>query len=288
MMMKTLSFFPQQNQPNFSRLLVAGLGLAATAMAASAATGTGLSSSSVTVQETPSSYQIELSLPEQDARNLELRMEGTTLHMASGESAASRQEQSFLLPEARPGVAMNVKRDNGRVEITIPKADAPGTVAAAQTARPHQVVPPQHGRQQSFDTVRDQILSQFAQMQQQMGRMMSQADDAGGDPFDALFSGMMTGNNSSPGGFELREQKDKYILSAELPEEQAKNIKIAVDNDRILKITSEQASSQSNGGFGSQQSSQFTQAMSLPGPVKTDQVSMDYKDGRFEITLPKA
>jgi HSP20 family molecular chaperone IbpA len=90
------------------------------------------------------------------------------------------------------------------------------------------------------------------------------------------------------GLFQMKEEKDKYILSARLPEEQAKNIKVAVDNDRILKITSEATNSSAAAGSGSYSSSNFSQSLSLPGPVKTEKISMGYKDGCFEIDLPKA
>lgn len=268
-------------------LTFAGFGLAAGAQGADANTvaqNPSVLSSSVDVKEDASTYTIQLTIPEKDSANLDVRMEGKTLHIASGQPGGARQEQSFALPRAQKGSTLNMKRENGQVVITVPKNAHQGVAGTS--------VPPQVStmQQDSFDSVRNQILSQFARMRQQMDQMMSEDSNGGSDPLQALLSGsgLMAGATPSGGLFQLQEQKDKYILSARIPEEQAKNIKIAVDNDRVLKITSEEKTSSGNGGFSTSRSSNFTQAMSLPGPVKTEQVSMDYKDGCFEITLPKA
>lgn len=266
-------------------LAFAGFGTAAATLGADAAQNSPLLSSSVDVREDASAYTVQLTLPEKDSANLDVRMDGKNLRIQSGAPGGARQEQSFSLPHAQKGAAMNMKRENGNVVITVPKGSRTGDTNGGNF--------PQASVSQSdnFDSVRSRILSQFARMRQQMDQMMNMDSNDQADPFQALLSGsgLMPGMASGMGtAFQLQEQKDKYILSAQIPEEQAKNIKIAVDNDRVLKITSEEKSSSGNGGFSSSQSSNFTQAMSLPGPVKTDQVSMDYKDGRFEITLPKA
>ena len=245
-------------------------------------------SSTLNIRENPAEYTIDLALSDRDSTALlDVQMDGRTLRIASGQAPGGvAQEQSFSLPGAKEGVTPTVRREDGHVVITVPKGDAPGAVVrqAPQTRLP-QSQKPASASPDSIDAVRDQVLSQLAHMRQQMDEMMN----ADTDPLGIFGSGgMVSGLAPSTGLFQLKEEKDKYILSARLPEEQAKNIKVAVDNDRVLKITSEENNSSSSGGFGSFTSSNFSQSLSLPGPVKTDQGSMNYKDGRFEITLPKS
>ena len=176
-----------------------------------------------------------------------------TLHISSGQTAGGvTQEQSFSLPGAQDGAAPNLRQEGGRVVITVAKGDSRGGVSiqAPQT----QVLrsqKPAASQADSISAIRDQILSQFAQMRQEMDQMMNADADSLPDPF-GLFSaaGMAPGLSSSMGLFQMKEEKDKYILSARLPEEQAKNIKVAVDNDRTLKISSEENNSNTSGGFG--------------------------------------
>lgn len=246
-----------------------------------------MATTAISIRENTSEYTVDLTLPEQQPSGLDVRMEGKTLRITSGQSAGGvTQEQSFSLPGAKEGAVPNLRQDGGHVVITVAKAGSMGTTQAPQASTRQKPVPAQPDR---VSAIRDQILAQFAQMREEMDQMMNSDFGSQTDPF-GLFSaaGLAGGLSPSMGLFQMKEEKDKYILSARLPEEQAKNIKVAVDNDRTLKISSEESNSSTSGGFGSYTSSNFSQSLSLPGPVKTDQVSMDYKDGRFEITLPKA
>ena len=280
--------------PGCRVLGIACVGLVAAASSAGATSITPpsrqVATSATSIRENASEYTIDLTLPEQQPAGLNVQMEGKTLHISPGQTAGGvTQEQSFSLPAAQEGTAPSIRQEGGHIVITVAKGGSRG-VAAVQAPQPQLYRPqnPTPYRQDSISAIRDQILSQFAQMRQQMDQMMNADADSLPDPFGLLSaSGTASGLSSSMGLFQMKEEKDKYILSAKLPEEQAKNIKVAVDNDRTLKISSEENNSSSSGGFGSFTSSNFSQSLSLPGPVKTDQVSMNYKDGRFEITLPK-
>lgn len=268
-------------------LVAGGLSLHASPLAPSAKQ---VAASSISVRENATQYTIDLTLPEQQPLGIDVRMEGKTLHISSGQAQGGvAQEQSFSLPAAQEGTAPSIRQDGGHVVITVAKGDSgyagSNQAPKVQYAQPGKIASPPD----SSSSIRDQILSQFAQMSRQMDQMMNSDFGSGQDPFDLLSSmGLSAGSPPSMGLFQMKEEKDKYILSAKLPEDQAKNIKVAVDNDRTLKISSEETNSSATGGFGTYSSSNFSQSLILPGPVKTDQVSMNYKDGRFEITLPKA
>ena len=90
------------------------------------------------------------------------------------------------------------------------------------------------------------------------------------------------------GGFELREEADRYVLVSKIPEAQAKNVSVNVDNDRFVTITTKQDKSSQTGGLSAFSASSSTQSITLPGPVKVERMTMDYKNGQLEVTLPKA
>ena len=85
------------------------------------------------------------------------------------------------------------------------------------------------------------------------------------------------------------------MVDLTLPEQQPTGLDVRMEGKTLHissgqttgGVTQEESNSSTSAGFGSYTSSNFSQSLSLPGPVKTDQVSMNYKDGRFEITLPK-
>ena len=89
-------------------------------------------------------------------------------------------------------------------------------------------------------------------------------------------------------GFELREEPDRYVLVSKIPEAQAKNVSVNVENDRFVTITTKQDKSSQAGGLSAFSASSSTQSMTLPGPVKVERMTMDYKNGQLEVTLPKA
>ena len=98
-------------------------------------------------------------------------------------------------------------------------------------------------------------------------------------------AGVISGGS---GGFELREEADRYVLVSKIPEAQAKNVSVKVDNDRFVTITTKQDKSSQGGGLSAFSASSSTQSMTLPGPVKVERMTMDYKNGQLEVTLPKA
>jgi HSP20 family molecular chaperone IbpA len=101
-------------------------------------------------------------------------------------------------------------------------------------------------------------------------------------------SGLAGVIGSGAGGFELREEADRYVLVSKIPETQAKNVSVNVDNDRFVTITTKQDKSAQTGGLSAFSASSSTQSITLPGPVKVERMTMDYKNGQLEVTLPKA
>lgn len=238
---------------------------------------------SMDVQEDASAYLVRLSVPE--TTDVNVRLAGSTLILDSGASREGiRHEQRVTLPKAQANAALGVKRAGGQLVISIPKGEPvqPGTVQNLPTRIPLDA---------GFDALRDQVLSQAANMLQEMNK--EETSTASPAPSQDLFSSLLGAiapqlqTSTSTSRFQLEDRGDAYILTSTLPEEQARNVSVNVDNERAITITSKHEKQSATGGATAFSSGSSTQSMSLPGPVRGEELRMDYKNGRLEIVLPK-
>ncbi|HVE17402.1 MAG TPA: Hsp20/alpha crystallin family protein, partial [Chthoniobacterales bacterium] len=124
---------------------------------------------------------------------------------------------------------------------------------------------------------------QFQQMQQQMNQMFAQA--TGGNTNASPLAGLAGMGGLPTGmGVDIQEKGNNYVVRAKVPAEATKNLKVAVDNDRVLKITAQNEDTAAN----QYQSSNFTQVFTLPGPVQSGKMKVENENGDVVITLPKA
>lgn len=221
----------------------------------------------VNLREDDSAYTVEIRSPNPDATSV--RWTGGALEIRHGDAAQASQQ--IGMPEAGAGAALNLRRTGDALIVRVEKG---GTREAAAAGTPRPV-----------DALRDQMLAQFANVGEQMAQAMNQAlEEQGLDSLLAETGLLPKGQPATR--FELKDAGRTFVLTAPMTAEEAKTVKIAVENDRLLKITSEsQAGSPAAAVF---QSSSATQAVTLPQPVKADEVSMNYKDGKLEIVIPKA
>jgi HSP20 family molecular chaperone IbpA len=91
--------------------------------------------------------------------------------------------------------------------------------------------------------------------------------------------------------FDLRDRKDHYELRAYLPDVNASDVEVRIDNDRTLHVSvtqRKQETKKENGG-----SSHFTelgryeQVVTLPQPVKSSEMKIDRRGHEVVITIPK-
>ena len=154
---------------------------------------------------------------------------------------------------------------------------------------------------------------------QQMNQMIAWDDDDsffGSDPFaqmeemqakmEQMMASMMQGRNSSfksmspglgqMGGFDnsarISEKNGKYIVKMKIPGLDKSEIKTEV-NGAMLTISGVQKEEVTNTVGGQIVSrgynqSQFHNSMSLPGPVKSDDIKVNYNKDELTITIPKA
>ena len=239
--------------------------------------------SSVDVQEDTSAYSVRVGVPE--TTDVNVRLTGSTLILDSGATESGiRYEQRISLPRAQADAALGIKRTAGQLVISIPKGEpaaAPGGIA----------LPSRIPMDAGFDALRDQVLSQAANMLQQMNQ--EDAPAGGAAPAQDLFGSILGSiapqlqGKTASSGFKVEDRGDAYLLTSALPEEQARNVSVNVDNERAVTITSKHEKQSAAGGATAFSSGSSTQSMTLPGPVRGEELKMEYKNGRLEIVLPK-
>ncbi|MFM8365772.1 MAG: Hsp20/alpha crystallin family protein [Verrucomicrobiota bacterium] len=254
-------------------------------------------SGNIEITESPDAYSVRIQSP--DAAALQARLSGNTLVVESGNlPGGARHTQRIELPEASRNAALQTTPGINELVVGVPKR-APGSPAptppsnlADVTGVARQLLDASGllggDRQDSAEAFRDKVLDQMAALSRQMDSLANDSGATGGDLFSSMLSQVVPPAAPDPvKAFELQELPDSYVLSAPVPEDQAKNISVNVDNDRFVTITARNDSSLSASNAQAAQSSTSTRAMTLPGPVHADRLAMDYKNGKVFITLPK-
>ncbi len=90
---------------------------------------------------------------------------------------------------------------------------------------------------------------------------------------------------------DLEENKDGYILKADLPGVAKEDVKITVD-DNVLTVAGEkkfEKQSQENNYHRTERTyGSFSRSFSLPGPVNVDKIKAEYQNGVLRLDIPKA
>ena len=237
--------------------------------------------SSMDVREDDLAYSVQVGVPE--TTDVNVRLAGSTLILDSGATESGiRHEQRLSLPRAQANAALGIRRSEGKLIISIPKGEPAPALGGMG-------LPSGSPAGAGFDTLRDQVLSQAANMLQQM----NQADAPAGGPTQDLFGSLL--GSIAPqlqakvagSGFKIEDRGDAYLLTSTLTEEQARHVSVNVDNERAVTITSKHEKQSAAGGASSYSSGSSTQSMTLPGPVRGEELKMEYRNGRLEIVLPK-
>jgi HSP20 family molecular chaperone IbpA len=286
---RKLSFFEQSQMKNMIKrtLLVAPL-----ALTIFFATNTGATdidsktqipilNSSMDVREDDLTYSVQVGVPE--TTDVNVRLAGSTLILDSGATESGiRHEQRLSLPRAQANAALGIRRSEGKLIISIPKGEPAPALGGMG-------LPSGSPVDAGFDTLRNQVLSQAANMLQQM----NQADSPAGGPTQDLFGSLLGSiapqlqTKVAGSGFKIEDRGDAYLLTSTLTEEQARHVSVNVDNERAVTITSKHEKQSAAGGASSYSSGSSTQSMTLPGPVRGEELKMEYRNGRLEIVLPK-
>ncbi|MCS7280780.1 MAG: Hsp20/alpha crystallin family protein [Desulfobacterota bacterium] len=90
---------------------------------------------------------------------------------------------------------------------------------------------------------------------------------------------------------DFSETKNNYVVKAELPGIDPKNIDISL-TENVLTVKGEKKQEKEeeteNYHFVERSYGSFVRSIELPGEVQTDKIKATYKDGVLKIILPKA
>jgi HSP20 family molecular chaperone IbpA len=271
---------------------LAGSALAGTAQAADSPPA--LARQSVDLEENAKNYTVTLAVPDVDAAQVRVNLEGRTLRIASGQTASgARFEQSFQLPQADPTKNLDVAREKNRLVITVPKTE-PGASkspiiaqAAPNASQPAQMsaLPPP-ARVGAWES---QVIGQFARMQRQMDALFNSAmQNFGQDDAFANFIGSGFGNAMPMAGkLSVQDKGNAYVVRAKDLGDRTK-LDVNVDDGRLLRITTREENSANQGAASSYSSSSSTQIVTLPSAVDSAKMTTKREGNDVLITLPKA
>src|ERR1043166_9016863 len=92
--------------------------------------------------------------------------------------------------------------------------------------------------------------------------------------------------------FDLRDRKDHYELRAYLPDVNPANVNVKIDNHRMLHVSVKQQKQQTkntnNGSASITQLGEYEQVVTLPEPVRSEDMKIDRHGHEIVITIPKA
>jgi len=90
---------------------------------------------------------------------------------------------------------------------------------------------------------------------------------------------------------DVHEEKDGYVVKAELPGVKREDVSLSLEND-VLTIKGERRDEKEEKREGYLRRERvygtFQRVLQLPRPVQADAVSAEFKEGVLKITLPKA
>jgi HSP20 family molecular chaperone IbpA len=92
--------------------------------------------------------------------------------------------------------------------------------------------------------------------------------------------------------FDLRDKDDHFELRAYLPDVEASDVSVKIDDDRVLHVSVAQKKQATKKENGSQSSvtalGHYEQVVTLPEPVKASDMKIDRNGHEIIITIPKA
>src|ERR1041385_1585404 len=92
--------------------------------------------------------------------------------------------------------------------------------------------------------------------------------------------------------FDLRDRKDHYELRAYLPDVNASDVNVKIDNDQTLHVSVKQQKQETkntkNGSASITQLGEYEQVVTLPEPVRSQDMKIDRHGHEIVVTIPKA
>ncbi len=249
-----------------------------------AMSGKSIATASIDLREQKDSYSIRLNLPNRDLDKVEVTLEGDTLCiLAPAGEKAGRYKQVVALAGVAPGAEPKIERKpkDNLIAVTVPKGES----ADMAKSEPVPTLPdPALLPLTEWDR---EIFGRMEQMRREMDRVF---DDAFHEfklkpAFKGLFDEPRFGS-----AVDLQEEGDSYVVRAYLPEREMKNVSVVLEEQTLKIEASEQESTRKEEPgqmLHSTRKATYSQMLALPGPVESDKMKVERKEGMLVVTLPK-
>ena len=91
---------------------------------------------------------------------------------------------------------------------------------------------------------------------------------------------------------DVRDRKDHFEVRAYLPDAETKDVKVKTEGDQTLRVSVSHRKQQKKEGDGeraiSSEFGTYEQLVTLPEPVKVEEMKVDTRDNEIVVTVPKA
>ena len=242
-----------------------------------------ISTASVDVREQHDGYIIRINFPGRDLAKVEITlMNGKSLQIkAPAADKAGRYEQTLELNGLASGAVPQIekRKKDHLIVVRIPKAVAQEKPSPLPEAKPSPALPPPTDRWdldvlERMETMRREMDEMFRKSFEDIRRLPKEID---------LFDQSHFGSS-----VDIREESGKYIVRAYLPDRNAESVNVTIEDQRILKIeaVAEKTTTKENGSTMLKHKSNYTQLITLPGPVDAELLKVDRKQGVLTISIP--
>ena len=124
----------------------------------------------------------------------------------------------------------------------------------------------------------------------ELNRLRREIDRLFEEPFSLLAPGTSFYEGWTP-AVDIYEDKDKYVVQAELPGMKREDIDVSLDGD-TLTISGERKQEEEKKEGESYRSERFfgrfQRSVTLPMPIQANKIEAKYKDGVLAVTVPKS
>jgi HSP20 family molecular chaperone IbpA len=240
------------------------------------------STASADLREDRDRYTLRLNLPDRDLENVQVKLEGETLHIvAPAEDKAGRYEQSVTLSGVVAGAEPKIERKqkDSMIVITVLKGSASNGDKPSLSVPDPALLP--------LTTWDRDIFEGMEKMRRDMDRAFEDAfREFRMEPeHQGFFDEPRFGSS-----LDLREEGDNYVVRAYLPDRDMENITVTVEGGTLKIEAKEQETRNKGGDTGSLHSTRkaaFSQQLTLPGPVQSEKMKIEKKESMLVVTLPK-
>ena len=242
-----------------------------------------MATASMDLREDKDSYTLRLDLPDRDVEKVQIKLEGDTLRVvAPPGDKAGRYEQSISLSGVSSPATPKIDRrpKDNMIVVTVPKNS---TVAG--TEKPRNLPDPSLVPLSDWD--RD-VFASMEKMRREMDHAFEEAFDEfkGSSEHKSFFDEPRFGS-----ALDLQEEGNLYVVRAYLPDRDMKEINVSVEG-RTLKIEAKEQETTRKDDKGSpvhgSREAAYSQFLTLPGPVLSEKMNVEKKNGMLVVTLPKA